>query len=128
MLCEASLGFKKKNKKQKREIEVSTSTTLSMFMGKNTLFLCAVLTSHLLGAGHTSQKREGPSYWLNRELVTGRERKAKRMSSVFSGGRAEREQGKGLSQLFPAQCGGKKDNLRMKSRHPLSSSTPESTT
>lgn len=94
--------------KKKRQIEVSTSTTLSMFMSKSTPSLCTVWMSQLLGGGHKTSKREGPSYWLNREAVTGRGRKAKRMSSVFSGDRAESVQGKGLSQLFPAQCGWKK--------------------
>lgn len=106
----------------KRQIEVSSSITLSMFMSKSTFSLCTVWTSQLLGGGHKTPKRKGLSYWLNREAVTGRGRKAKRMSSVFSGDRAESVQGKGLSQLFPAQCGWKKDTQRIKSRHSLPSS------
>lgn len=113
---------------EESEVEVSTSRTLSMFMGETTLFLCTVLTSQSLGAGHKTLKREGPSHWLNRKVLTGREREAKRMSPVFSGDRAESAQGKGLSQLFPAQCWRWWLGGGLKSSHSLPSSTLWSTT
>lgn len=106
--CESSLVS------SKVEIEVSMSRILSMFIGEKKLFLSTVLTSQLLGAGHKTLQREGASYWLNREFVTGRRRKEKRVSSVFSGDEAAGSQGKGLLELFPVQCRGKK-TIRVRS-------------
>lgn len=79
------------------------------------LFLSNNSKSLLLCAGYRTQK-EG-FLWAEQKFVTGRERKAKRASSHFSGDRSTK--GKGLLQLFPAHTQTHKKTIWLINELPL---------